>query len=659
MKVPPPNSVWDVALPVACLLVAFSPTAPEQSVTSLSTLASVLLLLLSFVWYWRRQMITQREKFPKLRAASLAVQVLWLTVLYSQTTSLLPVPEPLAEPLSALLLAAGASALSIAIVAALDFSLLRQGHRAWLPAVGFLLVVASTLLGEAALAPLSVAGLLLGLVAPMGWLITLDRRQRVSVLAGGVLCTIPLVATASIFTLAPMPGQLVLSNFVRLGSLFCLFFVILLLVRAGQGMSGAALYERKVRELDAVYDFGLTMGTALDSQEFQAAVLRYLMRVGSPDVAAVVEPEAGNKGSIFALLRVDVEGEHLYRYRSRASWAAVAKQFADRRPLVVADHRRSQTEALRRIWEPGTGSSVCLPVLSAAGEPRALLIAGRHETNAFSRAEIRSLSGFASQVGLAMEHARLLRDAVESERRKSELEIARQMQVDLLPKQPPQVSGLDIADRSVPATEVGGDYFDYLDLPKSRLGLVFGDVAGHGMSAGLIMAMAKSAIHTQVRAASSPKLLLPRLGELLLEMSAANQYMTMVFAQLDVAGRQLWYVNAGHHYPLHYKAGSGRIERLESTGPPLGLLPSSPGEARERPLEAGDVLAFYSDGLVEAFNDRDEEFGIARLERIVAEGAVKSAEAIVEAAFDAVLRFSGNEVWHDDASLVIVRMLPN
>jgi sigma-B regulation protein RsbU (phosphoserine phosphatase) len=300
---------------------------------------------------------------------------------------------------------------------------------------------------------------------------------------------------------------------------------------------------------------------------------------------------------------------------------------------------------------------VSVPVLSPEGEPRALLIAGRHQEHAFPPTEIHSISGFASQVGLAMEHARLMREMVESERRKRELEIARQMQLALLPSKPPSIHSLDIADRSIPATEVGGDYFDYLLLPDDRFGVVFGDVAGHGMTAGLIMAMAKSAIHTQVRVDGSATQLLPRLGEVLLEMSAPNQYMTMVFAQIDVSNGKIWYVNAGHHYPLHFMAADGKIEKLESTGPPLGLLPIPPGEPRQRTLRTGDVLAFYSDGLVEAINSKEEEFGIARLAQVVVDNVQQPAAVIVEEIFTAVERFCASRHWHDDASLVILRRI--
>jgi sigma-B regulation protein RsbU (phosphoserine phosphatase) len=132
--------------------------------------------------------------------------------------------------------------------------------------------------------------------------------------------------------------------------------------------------------------------------------------------------------------------------------------------------------------------------------------------------------------------------------------------------------------------------------------------------------------------------------------------MTMVFAQIDVQNGKLWYVNAGHHYPLHFKAAEGKIDKLESTGPPLGLLPLPPGEPRESTMRKGDVLAFYSDGLVEAFNSDEEEFGITRLAQVVVDNVEQPAAVIVEAIFAAVERFCARRQWHDDASLVVVRM---
>jgi len=667
MKISSVVSAWELALGAACVVVAAAHFAPPGFELA-GMMAGVFLAAAVCVWYRQRLLGPGADEYAKLQMAAFAVQVLWLTLLYEFAAALVSLPEAILEPLSALLLAVGAAALAAQILVSLDLALLRKSSQYGRLAFFFAIAVLVTQLGRtepaAALVPLGFSGLLLGLLAPMGWLITMEGRQRISVLLGGLLAVVPLLTATVMFIngavsrdpAAVPPGAL--EMFIGGGSLFSLLFVAMLLVRAAQALSGARLYERKVQELDAVYDFGLTTTSALDPQEFQTAVLRSLQRIGAPDVVALVEP--GEEDQIaFSLLRTDAEGDHIYRHQTRGSWPDLSIRFGDRRPLAIADHSRGQHNALPRIWEPATGSSVIVPVLSPEGTPRALLIAGKHDAHAFKPAEVRSLSGFANQVGLAMEHARLLVEIVEGERRKNELEFARQMQMDLLPQEPPGVVGLDIADRSTPATEVGGDYFDYLDLPNGNFGVVFGDVAGHGMTAGLIMAMAKSAVHTQIRADGRPGQLLPRLGEVLLEMSAPNQYMTMVFAELDLEGQSLSYLNAGHHFPLHYRARTGAVEFLDSTGPPLGLLPTPPGDARSRDFNPGDVLAFYSDGLVEAFNENDQDFGIQRLSDIIVARFEQPAATIVEDVYSAVRRFSGTRPWHDDATLVIVRMLNN
>ena len=679
MKISKMGSPWDLALAGACVFVAATHFAPA-SMGWLELAGAALLAGVVFLWYQQRLVGDGADEYSKLQTAAFAVQVLWLTLLYDMAAGLLSLPEALLEPLNAVLLAVGAAALAVSVLVALDLALVRRAAQFWRLGVLFAGVAMLTQAGlsapAAAMLPLGFTGLLLGLLAPMGWLITMEGRQRIAVLLGGVLAVVPLFAATIMFVnrsvdvpsasgpsdaaaapVASVPPD-PLSLFIGGTSLFTLCFVVLLLVRAAQALSGARLYERKVQELDAVYDFGLTMTSAIDPQEFQTAVLRSLQRIGAPDVVALVEPGKDAHVS-FSLLRSDAAGDHIYRHQTRAAWPDLSIRFGDRRPLAIADHGRGQQSVLPRIWEPATGSSVIVPVLSPEGAPRALLIAGKHEAHAFKQSEVRSLSGFANQVGLAMEHARLLVEMVESERRKNELEFARQMQMDLLPQEPPNVAGLEIADRSNPATEVGGDYFDYLHLPSGHLGVVFGDVAGHGMTAGLIMAMAKSAVHTQVRADGRPGQLLPRLGEVLLEMSAPNQYMTMVFAEFDLPGRRLSYLNAGHHFPLHYRARTGAIDFLESTGPPLGLLPTPPGEAQSREFDPGDVLAFYSDGLVEAFNENDQDFGIQRLGDIIAARSEQPAATIVEDVFSSVRRFTGDRPWHDDATIVIVRILDN
>ena len=149
-----------------------------------------------------------------------------------------------------------------------------------------------------------------------------------------------------------------------------------------------------------------------------------------------------------------------------------------------------------------------------------------------------------------------------------------------------------------------------------------------------------------------------RMDEILQQLSADNQFMTLVIAELDPAAGSMRFANAGHHYPLHYRAASGTFELLESTGLPLGVLPRPRGPIQERPLQAGDLLAFYTDGLVEAVNAADEAFEIERLRQVLVSYRHQAARVIVQRVFEAVTEFCGRLPLHDDATIVVVRVLP-
>jgi len=665
---------WTLLLLASLVTATLTALSVGPDAELVSSLAGGFVLLSTAVWYWSLEVREQPEAMPKLRLAGLAVLGLLMTLLYSLLVLALSLPETVSRVLLTLLLSIAGASTVTALAAALDLALLNRLR--WSRAVAVVVIagtslavtaaaawadagagtVATMAAGSATLYPLVFGTALLALAAPMEWVVSLDRRQRGTVLAGWAAALVPLSVAIYAGRLIPLPHQHLLQDAIHRGSVLCVVFVILMLARATLALPGARAYERKARELDAVYDFGLTAGFAFNPAELRSAALDSMQSVVESEVSLFIEPETTGTGWLCVLSRADAGGRHVYRYRARTPWAGLAERFADRRPVVVVDHRKAPPGVLERIWEPATGSSVIVPVIGENARLSAVLIVGRFARHAFNTAEVRSLAGFATQVALAMDHARLLRDTVEAERRKKELEIARELQMNLLPKEPPPIPGLDIADRSEPASEVGGDYFDYLMLENGRFGVVVGDVAGHGMPAGLLMAMAKSAIHTQVQVGGSPAALMGRLSETLLRMSADNQFMTMVFAEFDLAAGEYRYSNAGHHYPLHYRAGTGAVEQLESTGVPLGLLPRPPGPFERRDIGPGDILVFYSDGVVEAERADEEMFGMDRLRDVVLANRRQSSETIVEAIFTAVRRFVGDRPLHDDATLVIVRV---
>ncbi len=212
-------------------------------------------------------------------------------------------------------------------------------------------------------------------------------------------------------------------------------------------------------------------------------------------------------------------------------------------------------------------------------------------------------------------------EAQEQERIEQELQVARQIQRELLPEATPELDGWELTTYYEPAREVGGDFYDFLELEDGRLGLVVGDATGKGMPAALVMASVRSMLRAVAKAlgSSSPGDVLGRVNDALATDIPPNMFVTCFYAVLDPNIGHLVYANAGHDLPYLHR--NGDTEELRARGMPLGLMSSMGYEEMELVLEAGDRVLFYSDGLVEAHDTQREMFGFPRLRTLIAEHA--------------------------------------
>jgi serine phosphatase RsbU (regulator of sigma subunit)/ketosteroid isomerase-like protein len=228
-------------------------------------------------------------------------------------------------------------------------------------------------------------------------------------------------------------------------------------------------------------------------------------------------------------------------------------------------------------------------------------------------AEERSLG----TVGQAMMEQRLEQERVERERIEQELEVARSIQQASLPEEVPTPEGWQIAPYYQPAREVGGDFYDFLELADGRLGVVVGDATGKGVPAALMMASTRSTLRAVAQASESPGDALRRVNDPLATDIPQNMFVTCFYAILDPKSASLSYANAGHDLPYLWHGGD--CEELRARGMPLGLMPGMSYEEKEIVLDAGETALFYSDGLVEAHDPQGEMFGFPRLRALIAE----------------------------------------
>jgi serine phosphatase RsbU (regulator of sigma subunit)/catechol 2,3-dioxygenase-like lactoylglutathione lyase family enzyme len=252
---------------------------------------------------------------------------------------------------------------------------------------------------------------------------------------------------------------------------------------------------------------------------------------------------------------------------------------------------------------------------------------------------------------------RALAEKLESERRAAqELEIAKQVQARLFPQTLPPLKTLDYAGMCIQARQVGGDYYDFLDLGRERLGLVIGDISGKGIAAALLMANLQANLRSQCAIAlDQPRRLLRSVNQLFHQNTADGAYATLFFAEYHDKAQRLRYANCGHLSALLLRSDS-TLERLESTSPVLGLFKEWDCSIGERRLLSGDTLILYTDGITESFNDRGEEFGEERLIEALRQRRGLSSQALLRAIVDEVRRFSPPEQ-QDDVTLIVAKCI--
>jgi serine phosphatase RsbU (regulator of sigma subunit)/predicted enzyme related to lactoylglutathione lyase len=254
---------------------------------------------------------------------------------------------------------------------------------------------------------------------------------------------------------------------------------------------------------------------------------------------------------------------------------------------------------------------------------------------------------------------RAVAERLESERRAAqELEIAKQVQARLFPQSLPPRKSLEYAGICIQARQVGGDYYDFLNLGQERLGLVIGDVAGKGIAAALLMANLQATLRSQCAIAlDQPQRFLRSVNQLFYENTADGAYATLFFAEYDEGMRRLRYANCGHLSALLLRRDNN-LERLDSTCTVLGLFEEWECSIEDRELFSGDTLALYTDGITESCNAAGEEFGEQRLIEALRQHRDLSSQALLASIVDEVRRFSPGEQ-HDDITLIVAKCRGN
>ena len=298
--------------------------------------------------------------------------------------------------------------------------------------------------------------------------------------------------------------------------------------------------------------------------------------------------------------------------------------------------------------EEATLSEVAIP-LHVEGQLVGVFTASHNELDAFTPCQLRLLQALCSDVAVAVHNARRFQQELrQREQLSGEAREARIIQQALFPKTSPSIPGFTVSGLSIPVGAVGGDWYDFIPMDKGRWGLVLADVSGKGTAAALLMSATRGILRSLADAACTPGEVLAKLNRLLVEDFPAGRFVTMVYGVLDPVRRTLTFANAGHLRPLLVTGTSAQFLDVER-GIPLGLGPGDFSEVEVK-LPIGSRLIFYSDGITEAENPTDEEYGLTRLQE-----HFLRTDASAESLLADVRSFADGTGLRDDASVILVK----
>ncbi len=272
----------------------------------------------------------------------------------------------------------------------------------------------------------------------------------------------------------------------------------------------------------------------------------------------------------------------------------------------------------------------------------------------FSSEHLDILTTLASVASIRVENASLLEERINRERMERELELATEIQQTFQPSGPPIIEGYEFQGISFSCYEIGGDYYDFIPRHDGTMLVALGDVSGKGTAAALLMSSLHAAIHGQVAAQTPLERTVTSINEYLVENTPSNRFVTLFIAELEPETGYLKFINAGHNPPLIGRA-DGTLEQLSAGGLPLGLMGFAEYEVGHVQLDPGDVLVIYSDGVTEANNLAEDEFGMDRLQDVIKVHVAQSASRIRDRVEAALSEFTGTADPNDDITLVIVK----
>lgn len=326
----------------------------------------------------------------------------------------------------------------------------------------------------------------------------------------------------------------------------------------------------------------------------------------------------------------------------------------NRKALLINDFSKNTTLKGEHSASNKIHSILSVPLLCKGNLIGVLSLFNKKNDREFSKNDQRLLSIIASQSAQVIENARLYEQEKQLRQFEQELEMAQSIQNRLLPKESPEIAGIDLAGISYAAKEVGGDYFDFIELENGRWGIALGDVSGKGIPAALLMANLQATLRNQALNHSSLVECIEKANQFLYLNTESHKFATLFFGVLDSKTMNFNYINAGHNFPFHLLK-DGEFRQLEIGGLVVGIAPDSAYNEGKVHLSSGEIIVIYSDGVTEAEDASETQFGEQRLQGIIKKNKNLNAQKIMSEIYKEVKEFRGGTEQDDDITLIVMK----
>jgi len=421
--------------------------------------------------------------------------------------------------------------------------------------------------------------------------------------------------------------------------------------------------QEQLQTIHLLYEISADLTSRLDLEQLLTATLQRVMQALQAPAASILTVEGEN---LVFQVALGEKSDQIKPFQIPIDQSIAGWVVQNQEGLIVNDSQNDPRFFQESDDKTGfvTESILAAPLLTKNESIGVIELFNK--VGGFTPRDLELLTSIASSAAVAIENARLYQTAVEKGRMERELQMALSVQTGLLPEKTPRLPGWDFATYWNPARQVSGDFYDFIRLSgashtlfgnQPSWGLLVADVTDKGMPAALFMAFTRSIIRANMHQVASPAEGITQANCLICDESTHGLFVTMFYGQIIPATGDFIYVNAGHNPPLLYRSKSQTLERLMPTGIPVGIVEDFKYKQSRISLDNGDFLVCYTDGITEAVNPAEEEFGMDRLEAVVMNCRNASAEAIAAAVRQAVEDFSQPMTQFDDITILVIKRI--